>query len=52
MSRTEFIKKYRALSVEDKKLVKAHYIELYKGAIFPETFAEAEQRLLWIKEAE
>ena len=51
MTKSEFIKKYRALSDNEKQEIKQYYEELFKGAIFLETLEIAEQRLLWMQEA-
>ena len=51
MSKSEFLKKYRALSENEKQQIKNYYEDLFKGAIFIETLKLAEQRLLWMREA-
>ena len=40
------------LTEAEREEVKRHWTDIYKNAIFPETLAEAEEILLWIKEAE
>lgn len=52
MGKTEFVRKYRKLSEEEKKAVKRNLMERYRQAMFPETLEWAERRLLWIRYAE
>lgn len=52
MKKSEFIKKFKSLSQEEKRQVKQYHETIYKNAIFSETLSTAEKCLLWIKEAE
>ena len=52
MTKQQFIKKYNALSEQDKNAVKQYYNDLYNSALFIDTLTIAEKGLLWIMEAE
>lgn len=52
MNKRQFITKYNKLSQEDKNKVKQYHEEMYRNAIFIDTFSIAEKCLLWIREAE
>ena len=52
MTKRQFISKYNKLSEQDKNKVKQFHEEMYKNAIFIDTFSIAEKCLLWIREAE
>lgn len=51
MTKSEFINKFKSLSPQEKKDVINYYNDILKSAIFIDTFEQAEQRLLWIREA-
>jgi hypothetical protein len=51
MTKSEFLKKYRALTEAEKAEVMAHWLDVYNYAITMETMEYAEQRLLWMREA-
>lgn len=48
MTKLQFIRKYSKLAKEDRAEIRAYYESILKNAVFPNTFTEAEQRLLWI----
>ena len=52
MTKAQFTEKYSRLTTAEKAEITAHYNGILRGAMFAETFTEAEQRLLWIREIE
>lgn len=52
MSKSEFIRKYRKLTNAEKSALRAYYEDIYKGAVFANTYALAETALLWMREAD
>lgn len=50
MTKQQFLTAYLKLDARDRAYLTEHYMCVYKNAIFPETMAEAEQRLAWIRE--
>ena len=52
MTKQEFIKKYNALTAAQKAEIRAYYEDIYKGAVLFETWCMAEDRLLWMAEAD
>ena len=40
------------ITEDEREEVKRHWLDVYKRAIFPETLAEAEEKLTWIREFE
>ena len=51
MDRKHFIELFKTLSKEEQKEVEKHWLDVYKNAVFPETFDIAEQTLNWIIDA-
>ncbi len=51
MTKREFIAKFRRLNDRQKKELMQYYVETYNGALFVETLAEAEKRIIWMRES-
>ena len=50
LSKKEFQKQFKQLSVEQKQYVKQYHEEKLKQALFIDTYKQAEKILLWIHE--
>ncbi|MBR1567276.1 MAG: hypothetical protein IJ649_11030 [Oscillospiraceae bacterium] len=50
MTKQEFIAKYVRLNATQQAELMAYYVDVYKSAVFPETLAEAERRIAWMRE--
>ena len=51
MTKAEFMEKFSKLDNAQRKQLETYYNDLLKGAVFLDTFTEAEMRLMWINEA-
>ncbi len=50
MTKQEFVAKYARLDAKQRAELMAYYVDMYKGAIFADTMAEAERRIAWMRE--
>ena len=50
MTKQEFVSKFARLDARQQAEVMAYYEDVYKGAIFADTLAEAERRIAWMRE--
>ena len=50
MTKQEFVAKYARLDAKQRAELMAYYVDMYNGAIFAETLAEAERRIVWMRE--
>lgn len=51
MTKQEFIARYARLNARQKAELLAYYEDVYRGAVFSDTMAEAERRIAWMREA-
>ena len=52
LGKAKFTKQYKKLNEADRNKVKQYYEDMFKDAVFVDTFETAEQCLLWIREIE
>ena len=50
MSKREFVTKYMRLNARERTILMGYYMDVYKGAIFASTLADAEKRIRWMRE--
>jgi hypothetical protein len=48
--RQRFLKRYASLNAAEKSQLMAYYQGVWRDAIFPETLAEAEKRIGWMRD--
>ena len=52
VTKAAFTREYCKLDSAKRAKLKAHYLDVYKRAIFAETMMDIEQRFRWMREAD
>lgn len=50
MSKHEFCAKFARLNASQQAKLMAYWTDVFKGAVFADTLAEAERRITWMRE--